>query len=155
MSEYYVHPLSDVHSTTIGKNTKIWQYVVVLDGATIGAGCNICALCFVENDVVIGDDVTIKSGVQLWNGVRIGDGVFIGPNVTFTNDKYPRSKNQDFDCLETWVESGASIGGGATILPGVRIGKNAIVGAGAVVTKDVRAGAVVLGNPAKERANGE
>ena len=146
---YFVHQLADSQSRLIGRNTKIWQFVVVLLGARIGADCNICAHVLIENDVVIGDRVTVKSGVQLWDGLRVDNDVFIGPNVTFTNDKYPVSRNPDFMPLITWVEAGASIGGGATVLPGVRIGAGATVGAGAVVTKDVPPGATVLGTPAR------
>jgi len=145
----FKHSLADVQSANIGSNTKIWQFVVVLPGAKIGADCNICSHCFIENDVVIGDRVTIKNGVSLYDGLRIGDDVFIGPNVTFTNDKYPKSCNADYVGLQTIVEDGGSIGGGATILPGVRIGAGAMVGAGAVVTKDVPPGVTVVGNPAK------
>ncbi|TLS78411.1 N-acetyltransferase [Mariprofundus erugo] len=144
-----VHPLSDVQTSLIGENTRVWQFAVILPGAEIGEGCNICSHCFIENDVVLGDRVTVKSGVQLWDGLRLGDDVFIGPNVTFTNDKYPRSGNRDYICLQTVVEDGVSVGGGATILPGIRIGKGAVVGAGAVVTRDVPAGVTVVGNPAR------
>jgi len=144
-----IHPLSDVQSKAIGEGTRIWQFSVVLAGARIGANCNICAQVFIENDVVIGDNVTIKNGVQLWDGLRVGNNVFIGPNVTFTNDLFPRSKVYPAEFLRTVVKSGASIGANATILPGVTIGENAMVGAGAVVTKDVPADAVVIGNPAK------
>lgn len=146
---HFIHPLADVQSKTIGDNTKVWQFVVILPGARIGAEANICSHCLIENDVVIGDRVTVKNGVQLWDGLRIGNDVFIGPNVTFTNDKYPKSRNAHFTLLLTWIEDGASIGGGATILPGIRIGAGATVGAGAVVTKDVAAGETVVGNPAK------
>ena len=149
MTQPFVHALSDVQSETIGFGTRVWQFVVILPGARIGRDGNICSHCLIENDVVIGDRVTVKSGVQLWDGLRVGDDVFIGPNVTFANDKYPKSGNRDFQCLQTWIEKGASIGGGATILPGVRIGTNAVVGAGAVVTKDVEAGVTVVGNPAR------
>lgn len=144
-----IHPLSDVQSQAIGEGTRIWQFSVVLAGAKIGASCNICAQVFIENDVVIGDNVTIKNGVQLWDGLRIENNVFIGPNVTFTNDLHPRSKVYPAVFLQTIVKSGASIGANATILPGVTIGENAMIGAGAVVTKDVPADAVVIGNPAK------
>ncbi len=149
MNEFFVHPLADVHTTDIGAGSRIWQFVVVLANARIGRDCNICAHCMIESDVVIGDRVTVKNGVQLWNGLRIANDVFIGPNVTFSNDKFPKSGNRDFECLETIVEEGASIGAGATILPGIHIGANAMVGAGAVVTKDVPAGATVIGNPAR------
>ena len=144
-----IHPLADVQSVNIGNNTRIWQFVVVLQGAKIGQECNICSHCLIENDVVIGNRVTVKSGVQLWDGIRLGNDVHIGPNVTFTNDKYPKSRNSSFLCLETWVDDGASIGGGSTILPGIHIGAGATVGAGSVVTKDVPPGVTVVGNPAK------
>lgn len=146
---YFVHPSADVQATEIGVGTRIWQFVVVLPGAQIGADVNICSHCFVENDVVIGDRVTIKSGVQLWDGVTLGDDVFVGPNVSFTNDRLPRSGNRDFERLPTFIEDGASIGAGAVILPGLRIRTGALVAAGAVVTRDVPAGAVVRGNPAR------
>ena len=145
----YIHPTADVQSKTIGASTNIWQYSVVLPGAVIGSNCNVCAHVFIENDVVVGDNVTIKCGVQLWDGMRIGDGVFIGPNVTFTNDHFPRSKQHQQDVIRTEVECGASIGAGATILAGIRIGQNAMVGAGAVVTRSVPANSIVTGNPAR------
>ncbi|WP_296698061.1 acyltransferase [Thiocapsa sp. UBA6158] len=144
-----IHPLSDVQTRQIGEGSRIWQFVVILPGARIGADCNICAHCLIENDVVIGDRVTIKSGVQLWDGLRIEDDVFIGPNVTFTNDRFPRSKQYPDRFVTTLVKRGASIGGGAVILPGLTIGERAMVGAGAVVTRSVPAGATVVGNPAR------
>ena len=149
MTQSFIHPMSDIQSAAIGSGTRLWQFVVVLPKAQIGHDCNICSHCLIENDVVIGDRVTVKSGVQLWDGLRVGDDVFIGPNVTFTNDKYPKSQNTSFKLATTWLEAGASIGGGATLLPGVRIGAGATVGAGSVVTKDVPPGATVMGNPAK------
>ena len=133
-----IHSLADVKSPHIGKDTNIWQFCVVLSNAVIGSNCNICANCFIEDDVVIGNNVTVKCGVQLWNGIVLEDNVFIGPNVTFCNDRYPRSKNKNFVLEKTLVKSGASIGANATILPGIVIGKNAIIGAGAIVTKDVK-----------------
>ncbi|WP_343237084.1 acyltransferase [Xanthomonas sp. XNM01] len=148
-SQPAIHPAADVQSLSIGERTRIWQYVVVLAGARVGADCNICAQCFIENDVVVGDRVTVKNGVQLWDGLRIADDVFIGPNVTFTNDRYPRSRQHPAAFPQTIVEAGASIGGGAVILPGLRIGAGAMVGAGAVVTRDVAPRALVVGNPAR------
>lgn len=144
-----IHPLADVSSTDIGSNTRVWQYSVVIVGAKIGSNCNICAHTLIEGDVVIGNNVTVKSGVYLWDGTRIEDDVFIGPNATFTNDPMPRSKVYPDVFKGILVQKGASIGANATILPGITIGCNAMVGAGAVVTKDVPAGAVVVGNPAK------
>lgn len=140
-----IHKLADVQSIRIGKTTSIWQFCVVLPGALIGEGCNICANCFVENDVVVGDRVTVKCGVQLWDGMRIEDDVFIGPNATFCNDRHPKSKNMQFRLEGITIKRGASIGANATILPGVIVGEEAVIGAGAIITKDVPAGATVKG----------
>ncbi len=147
--EPIIHALADVQSPYIGHGTRIWQFVVVLPETKIGDDCNICSHCFIENDVVVGNRVTVKSGVQLWDGLRIEDDVFIGPNATFTNDRFPRSKSQSFICLTTTIKAGATIGAGAVILPGLTIGRRAMVGAGAVVTKSVPDDAVVVGNPAR------
>ncbi|WP_151702633.1 acyltransferase [Nitrincola alkalilacustris] len=145
----FIHQLADVSSDDIGQGTKVWQFAVILKGAAIGQDCNICAHTFIEQDVILGDRVTVKSGVFLWAGTRIGHDVFIGPNATFTNDMFPRSKQYPAEFKGVVVEDGASIGANATLLPGIRIGKAAMVGAGAVVTKDVPAGVVVAGNPAR------
>ena len=143
------HKLSDVQSSNIGKGTRIWQFSVIFPGAIIGDDCNICAHTLIENDVVIGDRVTIKSGVYIWDGITLEDDVFIGPCVAFSNDKMPRSKKYPEKFARTVVKKGASIGANATILPGLTIGMNSMVGAGAVVTKDVPANTIVGGNPAK------
>jgi acetyltransferase-like isoleucine patch superfamily enzyme/dTDP-4-dehydrorhamnose 3,5-epimerase-like enzyme len=145
----FVHPQALCESPAIGENTRIWAFAHVLPRARIGSHCNICDHVFIENDVVVGDRVTIKCGVQLWDGLRIADDVFIGPNATFSNDKYPRSKQHQPEVLQTHVGRGASIGGGATILPGLRIGARAMIGAGSVVTHDVPPKAIVSGNPAR------
>jgi UDP-2-acetamido-3-amino-2,3-dideoxy-glucuronate N-acetyltransferase len=148
-----IHKFSDVQSKDIGEGTTIWQYCVVLSGAKIGDNCNICANCFIENDVVIGDKVTIKNGVSIFDSIYIENNVFIGPNVTFTNDPYPKSMRdsikENINYQRTTICEGASIGGGATILPGIRVGKNAIVGAGSVVAKDVPNDAIIFGESAK------
>jgi UDP-2-acetamido-3-amino-2,3-dideoxy-glucuronate N-acetyltransferase len=146
---FFIHPLADVQTKHIGENTRIWQFVVVLPEAKIGADANICSHCLIESDVIIGDRVTVKSGVQLWDGLRIGDDVFIGPNVTFTNDRFPRSRQHPGKFLETIIQDGASIGAGAVILPGITIGSKAMVAAGAVVTRSVPANAIVVGSPAR------
>jgi UDP-2-acetamido-3-amino-2,3-dideoxy-glucuronate N-acetyltransferase len=146
-----IHLLSDVQSNKIGEKTNIWQYVVVLKDAIIGKNCNICSHCFIENDVVIGDQVTIKSGVQIWDGIRIGDLVFIGPNVTFTNDLIPRSKNYPSTFKKTNIEKGASIGANSTIIGGVSIGIFAFIGAGSLVTKNIPPYTVWYGVPAKHK----
>lgn len=140
-----IHPLSDVQSKNIGENTNIWQFCVVLPNAVIGDNCNICSHCFIENDVKIGNNVTVKCGVQLWDGVEIEDDVFIGPNVTFCNDKYPKSGNKNFKLEKVIVKKGASIGANATILPGITIGENAMIGAGTIVTKDVKPNGLIVG----------
>lgn len=150
-----IHHLADVQSEHIGEGTAIWQYCVVLPEAVIGRNCNINCQVFIENKVIIGDDVTIKPGVQIWDGVTLEDNVFIGPNVTFTNDLFPKSKNTAFELKPTLVKKGASIGANATILAGVTIGENALIGAGSVVTKDVPAGEIWIGNPAKFYKNME
>ena len=145
----FIHPLADVASTSLGKGTKIWQFVVVLKDAQIGANCNVNCHVFIENDVIIGNNVTIKPGVQVWDGLRIADNVFIGPNVTFTNDFLPRSKQYTDNFLETEIGEGASLGANSTIIGGVKIGKNALVGAGSVVTKNIADYALIYGNPAR------
>ncbi len=144
-----IHELSDVHTHDIGEGTRVWQYSVILSGAKIGGNCNICAHTLIENDVFIGNNVTIKSGVYIWDGITIEDDVFVGPCVTFTNDKQPRSKQFPEKFLKTIIRKGASLGANATILPGIELGEKCMVGAGAVVTKNVPANALVVGNPAR------
>ena len=144
-----IHPLSDCQNKNIPESTSVWQYCVVLPGAQIGENVNICSHCFIENDVKIGNNVTIKCGVQVWDGIELEDNVMIGSNVTFTNDLYPRAKNPDWKLLPTKVCKGATIGAGSVILPGITIGEKAFVAAGSVVTKNVPAGELWVGNPAK------
>jgi UDP-2-acetamido-3-amino-2,3-dideoxy-glucuronate N-acetyltransferase len=146
-----IHKLADVQSNKIGKDSVIWQYVVVLPNARIGKNCNINCHCFVENDVVIGNNVTLKCGVYIWNGITIEDEVFIGPNVTFINDRTPRSKKHLNSTLKTLIKKGASIGANATILGGVTIGEYAMVGAASMVTKDIKTHELWYGNPATHR----
>ncbi|WP_265421190.1 acyltransferase [Aeromonas salmonicida] len=145
----FLHPLSDVQTSDIGKDTRVWQFSVILKQAKIGSDCNICAHTLIENDVIIGSRVTVKSGVYLWDGITVEDDVFIGPCAAFTNDKHPRSKVYPDCFLRTVLQKGCSIGANATILPGITLGEYCMVGAGAVVTKDVPPYAVVIGNPAK------
>jgi len=147
----HIHPLADVQTDKIGDNTFIWQFSVVLSGATIGSACNINCNCFIENDVIVGDNVTVKSGVQLWDGVTLENNVFVGPNVTFTNDLLPRSKVYPQRFERTLVKAGASIGANTTIVAGIEIGEYALIGAGSVVTKNIPPYTIWYGNPAKHK----
>ncbi|MDR2406576.1 MAG: N-acetyltransferase [Bacteroidales bacterium] len=144
-----IHPLSDVQSKNIGENTNIWQFCVILPGAVIGSNCNICSHCFIENDVKIGNNVTIKCGVQVWDGITLEDDVFVGPNVTFCNDRYPKSHNREWKLEGITVKKGASIGANSTLLPGITIGEGAMIGAGSVVTRNIPPLARAMGNPAR------
>ena len=146
-----IHPLADVKTENIGNDTKIWQFCVVFKNTKIGKNCNICANVLIENDVIIGDNVTVKSGVQLWDGIIVEDNVFIGPNVTFTNDLIPRSKQYPQKFLETKLKKGCSIGANTTIVAGHTIGEYAFVGAGSVITKNIPAYTIWYGNPAKQK----
>ena len=146
-----IHPLAQVQSKNIGEDTQVWQFAIILEGAVIGKNCNINCHTFIENDVVIGDNVTIKSGVYLWDGITVEDNVFIGPSAVFANNLHPRSK-QYCEGIPTLIKRGASIGANASILPGITIGEYAMIGMGAVVTKDVPSHALVFGNPATIKA---
>jgi UDP-2-acetamido-3-amino-2,3-dideoxy-glucuronate N-acetyltransferase len=144
LPRHFAHPDARVETEAIGSGTRIWAFAHVLAGARIGAGCNICDHTFIEGGAEIGDRVTIQCGVQLWEGVTLEDDVFVGPNATFTCD--PRSRRPPAH-VRTLVRRGASIGANATILSGITIGSDAMIGAGAVVTHDVPARAIVMGNP--------
>ena len=135
----------------IPESTNIWQFCVVFPHAQIGENCNICSHCLIENEAVVGNNCTIKCGVQLWDGIILEDNVFIGANVTFTNDLYPRSKNEDWTLMKTIVRKGATIGAGSTILPGLTIGSHAMIGAGSVVTKNIPKNTLWMGNPAQKK----
>jgi acetyltransferase-like isoleucine patch superfamily enzyme/dTDP-4-dehydrorhamnose 3,5-epimerase-like enzyme len=146
---YFAHPQALVESNSVGDGTRVWAFAHILPRAVIGRDCNICDHTFIENDVVIGDRVTVKCGVQIWDGITLEDDVFVGPNATFTNDRFPRSRMIPERFLRTTVKRGATIGANATILPGLTIGERAMIGAGAVVTRDVPPNAVLVGNPAR------
>ncbi len=147
---YKIHPTADVHSKDIGKDTRIWQFVVVLPGAKIGMNCNICSHCYIENKVVIGNNVTIKFFVELCDGVTLEDDVFIAPHVSFTNDMVPRSKKYLDQPVKTTVKRGASIGANVTIIPGITVGEYSFIAAGSVLTKDTRAYTYWMGVPARQ-----
>jgi len=144
----HTHALVEV-GAEIGGGTRIWAFSHILPGAKIGKDCNICDHTFIENDVVLGDRNTVKSGVYLWDGVISEADVFIGPCAVFTNDSKPRSRKYPDSYPKTYLNEGCSIGANATILPGVSVGRWALVGAGSVVTKDVEDHALVLGNPSR------
>ena len=144
-----IHPTALVASRSVGEGTRIWAFCNVLPGAVIGRDCNICDRCFIENDVVLGDRVTVKCGVSLYDGLRLEDDVFVGPDVTFTNDPRPRSGVQLPEYPRTLIRAGASLGAGSVILPGITVGRWALVGAGSVVTRDIPDFALVYGNPAR------
>jgi UDP-2-acetamido-3-amino-2,3-dideoxy-glucuronate N-acetyltransferase len=145
----FVHEHGLCETSAVGRGTRIWAFAHVLDGATVGEDCNICDGVFVENGAVIGDRVTVKPGVQVYSGVTLEDDVFVGPNATFTNDRFPRSRQWLDEYPTTVVRRGASIGANATVLPGLEVGIGAMVGAGAVVTRSVPPHAIVVGNPAR------
>jgi UDP-2-acetamido-3-amino-2,3-dideoxy-glucuronate N-acetyltransferase len=144
-----IHPTAIVESPEIGLRARIYAFVHVLPGATLGDDVCLNDHVLVDSGVVIGNGVTIKSGVQLWEGLVIEDDVFVGPNATFANDPFPRSRQYKDTFPTTRLRRGCSIGAGAIVLPGVTVGQEAMVGAGAVVTKDVPPGAIVVGNPAR------
>ena len=141
-----IHPLADCQCPNIPESTRVWQFCVILPGAQIEVDCNIYSHCLVENQTVIGNRCTIKSGVQIWDGIELEDEVFVGANMSFTNDKYPHSHCKEWTLLKTKVCKGATIGAGSTILPGLIIGEGAMIGVGPVVTKDVSAGELWVGN---------
>jgi UDP-2-acetamido-3-amino-2,3-dideoxy-glucuronate N-acetyltransferase len=153
-----IHSTADVSSdATIGAGTSIWNQAQVREGARIGERCIIGKNVYVDAGVVIGDDVKVQNNVSLFHGVTIEDGVFIGPHVCFTNDRIPRAVNPDgslksdadWEVSPILVRYGAALGANATILPGVTIGRWAMVGSGSVVTRDVAARELVAGNPAR------
>ena len=158
-----IHETAIVETKDIGEGTLIFAYTHVMDGAKLGKCVKLCDHVFVEGGAVVGDNVTIKNNVSIWDGVKISDDVFVGPNVCFTNDMFPRSPRMESAkiryaqrenwLLETKIQQGATIGGNATIVPGVTIGTFAFVGAGAVVTKNVDPYTMVVGNPARKLAS--
>lgn len=143
-----IHPNAIVETNEIGEDTRVWAFVHILEGAKIGSGCNICDHCYIEYDVTIGNNVTVKCGIYIWENTVIEDDVFLGPNVVFTNNPRPRSK-QYIEHLKTHIKQGASVGANSTILGGVTIGRYAMTGIGSVITRDVPDYALVYGNPAR------
>lgn len=153
LEEVSVHPAALVESNEIGPGTRIWAFAHVMEGARVGAGCNICDHTFIESGAVVGNGVTVKNGVTIWDRVTVEDRVFLGPNCVLTNDHKPRAsqrKSHD-ELMETRIRADATIGANATIVCGVTVGRGAFVGAGAVVVRSVPAFALVTGNPARQK----
>ena len=157
-AEAFIHPLARVEDgATVGVGTKVWALAHVRAGASIGTGCVIGSGVTVDTDVVVGDRCKVQNAALLYRGTRLGTGVFVGPAAVLTNDVLPRAirpggeplTDADWDVSPIVVEDGASIGANATVIAGVRIGAWAMVGAGAVVTHDVPAHAIVAGVPAR------
>lgn len=155
---FFQHPTALVESTTIGAGTRIWAFAHVLKGARVGRDCNVGDHCYIEGGARVGDQVTLKNGVALWEGVTLRNNVFVGPNAVFTNDLAPRSPRFALVAeryhgkgwlARTLVEEGASIGANATVLCGIRIGRFALIAAGAVVTRDVPSHGLVMGVPGR------
>lgn len=158
-----VHPQALVETDEIGDGTAIWAFAHVMKGARIGSQCNVGDHAFIETGAEVGNRVTIKNQVLIWEGIKIEDDVFIGPRATFTNDRFPRSPRmpeaaQRYQSRDGWlsptiVRRGCSIGAGAIICPGIELGAYSVIGAGAVVTRNVPPFALVVGNPAREIAH--
>jgi len=149
----FVHEMALCESSDVGRGTRVWAFAHIMAGARVGAACNVCDHAFIEGGAIVGNGVTVKNNVVIWNGVTIEDDVFLGPNATFTNDLNPRAaiKKTSSELLPTLVRRGATVGANATIVCGVTIGRDAFIGAGAVVTSDVLPHALMLGNPARRR----
>lgn len=159
MAECYYHPTAIVEGAQIGAGTRVWAYAHILAGARLGRNCNVADHVFIEGGAAIGDNVTLKNNVCVWNGISIDDDVFVGPNVSFTNDRFPRSPRmpqmrQRYEDSQNWllptfVGRGATIGANATILPGLKLGPYCFIAAGSSVTNDVPPFTLVVGSPGR------
>jgi len=148
-ADYFQHEKAIVHpNAKIGSGTRIWAFANVQEGAVIGKDCKISDGCFIEKGAVLGDRVTLKNGVSVFDGVTLEDDVFCGVNVAFINDRYPRSCKEDWKLEKALIRKGATLGSNATILCGITVGEYAMVGAGSVVTKNVPAYTIFIGQPA-------
>jgi UDP-2-acetamido-3-amino-2,3-dideoxy-glucuronate N-acetyltransferase len=150
--EYFVHESSYIdQGAIVGKGTKIWHFCHVMGKAVLGEGCNIGQNVFIDNNVVVGNGVKIQNNVSLYNGVVVEDDVFLGPSMVLTNVINPRSFiERKTEFKPTNIKKGATIGANATIVCGVEIGEYALIGAGAVINKNVPAYALIVGNPGRQ-----
>lgn len=150
IKDVYIHPSAQVsENAELGSGTKVWINVQIRENARIGEESVLSKDVYIDHGVCIGDRCKIQNGVSIYAGVRLDDDVFVGPNACFTNDKVPRAFNSDWQISPTFIGRGASIGANATVICGVTIGEYAMVAAGSVVTKDVPAFTLVVGNPAR------
>ena len=151
-STYFAHETAVIdENCTIGNGTKIWHFSHVMSNSTLGETCNLGQNVVISPNVVLGNNVKVQNNVSIYTGVICEDDVFLGPSMVFTNVINPRSAvNRKNQYQETIVKKGASIGANATIICGNNIGEFALIGAGAVVTKEVKAYALVVGNPSKQ-----
>jgi acetyltransferase-like isoleucine patch superfamily enzyme len=151
-AETYVHPTALVETDDVGSGTRVWAFAHIMEGAVVGNDCKIGDHAFIESGAVLGDRVVVKINSLIWHGVSIGDDVFVGPNTVFTNVVAPRARYQTYpeDWVKTEVGDRASIGANSTIVCGVRLGINSMIGAGSVVTRSVPDHALVVGNPARQ-----
>lgn len=149
MSSTYIDPTAEVSSdSSVGNGCEVWKWTTIRERARVGDGVSIGQHCYIDQGVTIGNRCKIQNSVNIYYGVTVGDEVFVGPSVTFTNDLHPRAVGP-WEVTATTVESSVSIGAGATIVCGVRIGEGAVVGAGSVVISDVPPYTLVVGNPAR------
>jgi acetyltransferase-like isoleucine patch superfamily enzyme len=150
MSDVFIHPLAVVDDgAQIGKGTKVWHFAHVRGTAVVGQNCILGKGVYIDAEVKIGSNVKIQNGVSVYQGVTVEDDVFLGPHMTFTNDMYPRAFGELWEVSKTLVKRGASIGAHAVIICNITLGEYCMIGSGAVVTKDVPAHGLVVGNPAR------
>ncbi|MCC5953290.1 MAG: N-acetyltransferase [Acidimicrobiia bacterium] len=148
--DWYAHDTATVEDGAhIGAGARIWHHAHIRSGARIGAGANLGKNTYVDDGAVVGERTKVQNNVSVYTGVTLGDDVFVGPSVVFTNDLFPRAFLTTWEVHPTVVANGASLGANSTIVCGITIGSHAMIGAGSVVTRDVQANELVVGNPAR------